>query len=424
MRIGLIGGGPAGISLARLLKEFGLNDITVFEANDKVGGKSSTYQFGNSVAELGTCYTTLAHRRVKKWVREKSLHLDRIGTMKFDGKNFMNYVNSAGGPPFALQLLRFHLDGRRLLRQMSVANPPAEVCDEAASSIGEWVRKRNLPKVELFLHRMITLQGYGYLNETSAFQAHQWCDGRLILSGALNQVHMIREGWSQLWNLLADDINVRLSTPVESVERSKDGIIVNSSSGFEKFDHIVCAIPLDEFGKLCRQTPDEKFVNSNIDWQGYTTSLIASRNWFQDWDVEAYSSPVRPGASYGELLGARFEGTEDELGGNLYITGQLPGELTSAELKELVLADLERHGVDVTNFIEQRRWKYFPRYKSAGLRAGLVQHMRQMQGKNNTWYTGATFSFEAVSHIVEFNALLARQIVQSAGCQRKRGMLR
>lgn len=415
MKIAVVGGGPSGLSLAKLLTERSIRDITIYEAADRPGGRSWTLYDGAAVAEMGTCYTTLSHWIVKRWMREKGIHLQRNGRVLFDGTNFMKYVNQGGGPPFAIQALRYFWDGASLRSRLAKPNPDQATIDEAAMSILDWLRARKLPKVELFLHRIITIMGYGFLDETPAVQAHRWCDVILFVSGALNQLHMPVEGWSEFWRRLAEDLNVRTNCPVQRIERDKDAVWITSPEGRERFDWVVCAMPLDEFaGLVAVPTEAEQFVNASVEWQGYTTSLFASDNWFEDWHVEGYSDTVIPGARLGRLVGARRETYEEDLGGHLYVTGQLSRGLTEDELREIAVVELEAKGVNVTNFILQKSWKYFAQYSMDAVRDGLLGVMRSMQGTHRTWYTGSTFSFEAVSHISNFNARLAKQMARQA----------
>ncbi|MEM1106784.1 MAG: FAD-dependent oxidoreductase [Pseudomonadota bacterium] len=411
-RIAIIGGGPSGLSLAKLLDESGAKNVTVFEKLPTPGGRSWTIHEGAATAEMGTCYTTLSHWHVKRWMRQTGISLKRNGKVLFDGRSFMDYVRQGGGPPFAVQALRYFWDGADLRRRLAQKNPSQATIDEASLSILDWLRQRDLPKVELFLHRIITIMGYGFLDETPAVQAHRWCDIVLFVSGALNQLHMPVEGWREFWRRLSEGLDVKTNCPVEKIERREYGVTVVSPEGREHFDHVVCAMPLDEFTKLvAAPTEAETYVNASVEWQGYTTSLVASDNWFTDWHVEGYSDTVVPGAPLGRLVGARKETYEPELGGQLYVTGQLSRGLPDSELREMAEAELARRGADVKNFIMQMNWKYFAQYKKEAVKDGLLAVMRDMQGEARTWYTGATFSFEAVSHISNFNARLAKKML-------------
>ena len=72
---------------------------------------------------------------------------------------------------------------------------------------------------------------------------------------------------------------------------------------------------------------------------------------------------------------------------------------------------IARKGGRLKSVILQKRWKYFPRYEPDAVRDRLLSRMNAMQGKNRTFYSGATFSYEAVANIVDFNDRLSRQIV-------------
>ena len=410
-RIAIIGGGVSGISLARLLMEANIKRVTIYEAEPRPGGKSVTINRAGALFEMGTCYTTLSQAIVKRWMVSQGVKLTRLGAAKFDGANFLAYVKKGAGPPLPLQAALFLRAGYKFRQAIASDIHSQALLDEASTPILDWLHQRNLPKMELFLHRVMTAQGYGFLDEVTVLQAFRWCDTALFLSGALNQLHLPDIGWQEFWAKLAHNMDLRSSARVTSVVRSDTGILVKAvGQREEQFDQIVCAMPLDEFTGLLEPSRAETIVNNGIIWNNYTTSLIAADDWHTKWTIDAYSAALKPGAAIGQLIGGRYEGCEPELGGNLYITGQLSKDFTDEELAEVLRADLTTHGAKLSNLILQKTWKYFPMYKPEAIRAGLVQTMRQMQGENHTWYTGATFSHESVANIVNFNVDLVRDM--------------
>jgi hypothetical protein len=81
-------------------------------------------------------------------------------------------------------------------------------------------------------------------------------------------------------------------------------------------------------------------------------------------------------------------------------------------MKELLQKDMQDRGVTVTNIIYQKAWKYHAEYRPEAIRSGLLPRLEAMQGQNQTWYTGATFSHESINHIVNFNEKLAARMLQ------------
>lgn len=410
-RIGIIGGGPAGLSMARLLKEQGFENITVFEALPQVGGKSFTAQYGETLVEMGTAYATYSHRITNRWTRKLNMKMDRLGLVRFNGANFMDYVRAGSGPMLLIQIWRYLNARRKLTRALKLSHPPKWAIEQAAMPILDWLRERNLGKMENFMHRSTTNLAYGFIDVLPTVQALRWNDLELMLSGALQQLKFPVDGWAEFWARIAQDLDVRVNTRISAVDRREQDVLVTTETGAtHEFDLLVCAIPVDDFGKLTEPTPNEVIVNQSIEWNGYTTTVLVVEGWFDDTHVDSFKEAVVPGAKLGQMLSVRYEGYEPELGGHVYLAGQLTGDYTGPELVELLKADVEKRGGKVTNVVLQKMWKYHSQYKPEAIRDGLLTRLEQMQGEAHTWYTGATFSHEVVSHIVNYNAELAQRL--------------
>lgn len=413
--VGIIGGGPAGLSLARLLQETGRFRPTVFEANAYLGGKSFSFVRGDAVVEMGTCYTTRAHWRVLGWMKQAGIGLRPLGEQVFDGEDFLDYVKRGEGAPLSIQVLRFLMARHRLMSALSRKRIPPWAEAEAAQPVADWLRARKLHKIERFMYRSMTNLGYGFVDQTPAVQAMRWNDIDLILTGLLNQLKMPAEGWSEFWERAASEVDIRLASPVTRVDRSGDLPAITTADGStHAFDAIACTIPMDDFASMSDTTENERYVAGAVRWNGYTTTLVAVEDWFDDVTVQAYSAALVPGAPYGRMMSARIDGEEAELGGKLYLTGQLTGEYTDPELQEILLAEIAAYGGRPVNVILQKTWKYFAQYDNEAVRTGLLRRFRDMQGERATWYTGSTFSHEAVSNVVNFNASLVRRMVRDA----------
>lgn len=412
-RIGIIGGGPGGLSLARLLKQNGLTNLVVFEALPQVGGKSFTVYQGDTVVEMGTCYATFSHKVTNRWMKEYRMPMSALREQRFDGADFMDYIKAGSGPPLMLQVWRYGRAKARLERALAKPSPPQWAIEEAAMPIKDWLDARKLGKIENFIHRSTTNIAYGFVDEIPTVQALRWNDMKLILTGLFKQLKMPVEGWAEFWNRVAAELDVRLNERVVTIDRSGPRIkLITDNGNIEAFDHIVCAIPIDDFALLTEPTENEAVVSNSIVWNGYTTTLFAAENWFTDVNTESYRETVLPGAKLGQLLSARRDGYERDFGGHLYLSGQLSGDYSGPELVELLKQDVAKQGAEVTNVIVQKMWKYHARYKQQAILDGLMQRLEDMQGDSHTWYTGATFAHEAVSHIVNYNTQLVQRMVR------------
>ena len=411
-RVAIIGAGPAGLSAARFAQDKGLS-VTVFEKEDRIGGKSYSVLHGDALNELGTCYTTRAHRQVKKWMREEGITLQRLGKAVYDGRPIRDFVKDGPGGPLVGQALRFVRAAGRLRHNLLSRPSDPDVRREAAMPTEEWVAGLKLGKIERAMVRIQTAQGYGYLQETAAGQTARWCDFDFLLSGVLNELHMPEQGWSEFWQRFAKRLDVVTGAQITEVARrdSKPALTVNGET--LEFDAIVSTAPMDDFVRICTPTEDDQFVAGSVDWQAYTTTLLSSPDWFDQYQVMGFSDAARGPDRLGAMLGARWEGESADLGGRLYITGQFSRGLSHEELRDIMREEAVRHGFSIAAIIDQRTWKYFPQYRREAVAEGLFGRLQSCQGQGNIWFAGSTFSHELVSSVVEQARGVVNQMARS-----------
>ncbi|MEO1101719.1 MAG: FAD-dependent oxidoreductase [Pseudomonadota bacterium] len=410
-RLAIVGGGPAGLSLARMLSDTEGLEVTVFEREPMLGGKShSLYNYARPI-ELGTSYTAMGHRIAKKWMKELGITLRQNGESRYDGKPFIDYVKDGSGKSFALQMLHFMWSRRRLLKKLKKDPDNDAALAEASLPVEAWLKARGLRKIERFMHRILTTMGYGVLDEVSTIQALRWIDVDLLLSGQFNQIHAPEQGWTEFWKRVADGLTVETDAAVTAIKRDETGVTLTVNEEARAFDGVVCAAPFNQFASVVDPNEAEAWLNKSFDWTGYASALVAVEKWFEGFQIDGYSDAARPGAEKGKMLGARYEADAPDLGGRLFITGQIPGDYSESELQEILEDEIRERGGENPKVIMLRKWIYFAQWRPEAIRGGLLTRMDRMQGQDNTWYTGALFSFESISHIMDFNARLAPRII-------------
>ena len=284
----------------------------------------------------------------------------------------------------------------------------------AAAPIQDWLEANRLPAIRRFMLRGLTNLGYGFIDTTSTVQALRWCTPTLLASGSLDQIKAPAGGWQSFWERLSQTLDVRLGQQVTDIRRDGRGVEIATSTGVHHLDALVIAAPLDELSAGLNDA--ERRVAAAVRWDCYVTSLAGVAGWYPGPEVVAFEQALVPGAKRGALLSARPTGKPPRKrdGVRMFVCGQYGGGgLTPAALVEMLGADLAARGVHLDHVAVQRIWKYNPVYAPDAIREGLLGAMRDMQGQQRTWYTGAAFSFESVSNIVTHNRALAPRIVDS-----------
>lgn len=411
MKVAIVGGGPAGLSLARMLAGRRGVAVTVFEAAARPGGQSQSARLRDTIVEFGTVTTTLAHRTLRRWMRQEGIDLEPLGPQCFDRIDFDAWLDAAGGQPLGRQVLRYLFERYRLLSALRGPVKPGWAVEEAAQPIRAWLQRHDLPKLERFMLRYLTVLGQGFLDHIPTVQALRAVDFDLILTSLMQQESRPVQGWGAFWMRLSHRFEMRLESRVVGISRTATGCAVAEETGTRhEFDQVVCAIPLDAFVQMTVPTADETAVARSVAWSSYATSLVTARNWFAGHRLAAFSGGASPGAPAGALLNARIEGPDRRTGGHFYLCAQIPGGLELPDMKDALHTDIELRGGDAVKVIESRVFRHAPRYAPDAIRDGLLSWMERMQGQNRTWYTGATFAQDSVPGIVAFNRRLAAAI--------------
>jgi predicted NAD/FAD-binding protein len=263
MRIAIIGTGIAGLTVAHLLHRE--HEITVFEAASYAGGHTNTIRVDtpNETHAVDTGFIVFNDRNYPSF----ELLLARLrvpwqsSAMSFsvsDGRGDFEY---SGGSPNGLFAKRAHLATPwfyRMIADLPRFNREARALlesDEEGPSLGDWLAERAFSKA--FVERLIVPQAAAVWSAdprqmwsfparflAEFFENHgmlglrnrpRW---RTIVGGSARYVEALTAPWRP---------RLRLSTPVRSVERHTDHVLVRPEGGeAERFDEVVLATHSDQ----------------------------------------------------------------------------------------------------------------------------------------------------------------------------------
>lgn len=404
----ILGAGPAGLTMAKMLADRGETDVILLEASDKVGGKCLSSEIGDHVVEFGTCYAIWSHKYILKQMKKLGIKRKFLRAQRIDDRELLDYIRDGSGPSFLWQVIKYLRLRKRLIRRAEENDPSVNAV--LAQPTSDWLRANNLGKIENMMHRVVTSIGYGYLNRLPLIHAFRWVDFNMMVTGLLKFTVMPQGGWQNFWNVFSARLDVRLGQRATELHRDEAGIRVTTIDGTEyRGDKLINTIPMQDFCELTAPSPEEARIAEAIDWGGYTTSLLSVADWPHDVPVNAWSATCATDANDGQILFSRLE-CEDEDGRLLVAVGQLSAAYDLDELTELALFSARERGAIDPRMVQQVVWSYMPTYSSSAIEDGLIAAMAKVQGENRTFHSGASFSHEAVSTISSFNAQLLAKV--------------
>jgi len=285
MRIAIVGAGVSGLVVAHLLQRE--HAVTVFEAAEYAGGHTNTIRVdtANETHQVDTGFIVFNDRNYPNFERL----LGRLGvasqpsTMSFsvsDGRGDFEY---SGGSPNGLFAKRAHLVTpwfHRMIADLARFNRAAHALlrdPGPGPSLGQWLEQQRFSRP--FVDKLIVPQASAVWSadphQMWTFPARFMAEffnnhGMLSLRGR-PQWRTVRGGSARYVEALVRQFNgqIRLGTPVQSIERGNDRVLVKPRDGEpERFDQVVLATHSDQTLALLKDASDrERDVLGAIPYQ-------------------------------------------------------------------------------------------------------------------------------------------------------------
>jgi hypothetical protein len=406
LRIGIVGGGPSGLSAAYRLHKAGFQNVTVLERANEVGGKTETLNYQGHTYEMGAIMSGPSYDEVNRLAKEVN---EPIVPFAPGGKSVLV------ADPFSSDLLAMTL-GKKLkflaaaleyhviyYKYAKYFDRPgmSQVPPELNEPFETWAVKNvhyHAELQELLSHSFVSF-GYGYMSEVPAAYVMRYFSPRLLRSFIFGQVRMIQGGYQNLWKKIAASLDVKTNFEVEHAHRENNIWRVKSKAGESvEFDNLIWTAPLDGAVSTIDLPAPLQDAFSKISYQFYNSSLVEVEGLPHGSGVVTKNYDVQQS---GHVVSWLYRWPSKTNVANFYTLsdGFMTPEQVEAGLRDFAT----KHNFKIKKVVKSVGWKYFPHYQQSELDERSYSLIESEQGRSGLYFGGELMNFSTVEHSAEYS---------------------
>lgn len=420
-RVCVIGAGAGGLSAAFHLAQRGYRHVTVYESADRVGGLCHSFTADNLGFDLGGNYVLPNFTAIRELA-------DAVGAPLTGSPDRVTWDHTLNGGQGGLRsTLASVLVGTnlfafgwavlkyvwQLLRFHSVMSPEgfARVSGqpELCQPFSAFLKAHGLDPLRRLFVIPITLMGYAgpgepgkehpsdpeYFDTIATAYVLKYVDLRtlwvLLLAGTgLSKTWPKRfaDGYQRLWERVAWNLDVRLSTQVLSITRG-DKVTVRSRRNdvetTEVYDKLVLACPAQATLRFLDATDLERNLLQRFKQRLYFVQMARTRG------MPDHIVDVIPPTAFGRA----WAWVKQWPGSDICVYyAPVSDQVSDEHVRQAITEDVRRIGAEVLEFRESQRWPYFPHLEPEDLAAGTYDLLEGLQGERHTLWLGNTLAYE------------------------------
>jgi hypothetical protein len=432
-RICVVGAGVGGLSAAYFLKQRGYRKVTVLEKLGRVGGLCSSITYRGRSFDLGANYVTLGYPEVLALAEKFGAELYTEGPLRAYDVTTREYSSLLSAVTRDTSIASVTLEAARYIQKRleisgvlspdrpgfkGIAEHP-ELCEPFAT----WLDKNGMPSLKTLFGLVITLLGYGKLEDIPAayLLAYMTIPTFLNLSTAGAGVprswpKRFTHGFQRLWERISWELDVRLGVDIHDIIRgdvvevrfSSPSQILDGSSTREQtleFDRLIVATPLtpDVVGSYLHDLSDgERALLGKILLDPYVVATYESTGL----EAVTASTYMLPLPELGKPYVVTRQFSDNDLV-SFYTRTDPAGTITNQQ----VITEIEKLADQMGGRLGSApytfdKWPYFPHVSPADMAAGFYDQLEGLQGQKNTYFTGGVLAFELTETIVAYSKRL------------------
>ncbi|MCP4132134.1 MAG: FAD-dependent oxidoreductase [bacterium] len=426
----IIGAGIGGISAAYTLKEKG-HTVTVFEEEDRVGGKCYTRRYMDQAYELGACSVSPIFKTVLRLARKTGCRarkrtaywvIQESGEKKTFRKEYWPFKKTFR-ILYEMMVYTYHALKFSIVHEKKdrfTAFPP-----DYELSFTEFCDKKKLNNIKGWFDLPVTSFGYGDLGDIKTWyvlhyiNAVNFCGmGFLLVLLNKSPVNTLQHGYGNLMTKAAEGIDVKTSARVTGIKRSIDEVTVQvnhlDTGKKEKytFDTLILAAPLPDLLQVLDSDEKEKQISENVHYD-YFTIVTGEISGIPHGNMLIRHNAGKERFNHVALIEKRLKNEASDFC-VCYIPEKGPGRNPDEIISQLK-SDVRELGGSFGDIVDFKYWKYFPQFTESK----YYDLLHELQGKRNTYYIGGLTKFELAGTV----ANQAESLVEKYFDGRQKGKL-
>ena len=399
----IVGAGLTGLVITRELQKKGYKNVTVFEKEDRLGGKLHTILYKGKSYELGAIFGLPSHLHLKALAKELNIKTDgpKLSRINYDANgNKIMPIPKAKLGGFLEELDRF---SETLAMYPSLGDVRIHMMESSLMlPFSKWCDLHQFEVLKTIYTHYFTIFGLGNINEVPALYVLRILNDEHLMSFMeLPEFSTWKEGVSSLIKCLREGIkDIRLGQEVTHISLSQhETLWVQTSFETLEFDQVIIAAPLEQYAHLSIMGEGLMQHLSDIKYQFFNVYAIIAQNIPKGCGcVLENLDPSKNGHMV--IWDARWGIVDGE--GMVTVYAYSPPKDSQTSDFERIKSDLSKLDVQSPRLYQAKRWKHCPYVDTHALQNGFYDKMENIQGKNNVFFAGEIMSTLSMDNCIRY----------------------
>ena len=409
-KIAIVGGGLSGLVIAEGLQKKGYKNVTVFERDNRVGGKLHTIWYKGKSYEFGALFGLPSQKHLKKLMKSFNIKIDgpKLSRVNYDtnGHKIMQIPKEALGD-FVEELDRLPdvLAAYKSLEYANIHNIEASLM----LPFSKWCDINELKVLKTIYAHHFTSYGLGDIDVVPALYVLRVLNYDNFMSFMeVPEFCTWKEGVSSLTKCLERAIkDIRLGQKVTNITFSEnEKVYIHTDFEVLEFDRVVITTPLNQFADTYSADGEMKQFLKAIKYENYNVYAFIAEKIPKGCGCVLENLSIN---KKGNLIiwNARWDSRDGEELVMVYAYDH-PGGTKESSFK-LIESDLLKLGIRNPRLYQVKRWQQCSHVDTSVLQNGFYEKMEAMQGKNNIYLAGEIMSTVSMDNCIQYSNYLINQ---------------